>query len=69
MTRAMALCLLVFALEPASACLSAKLDSVHFNAGHLDFGIVPRRGIVWYEHTDRPAGPNGFPPWRKGNAR
>ena len=33
-----------------------KLDTVHFNSCSPDFGTVPRRGIVWYEATDRPIG-------------
>src|SRR5579862_1322760 len=54
------LVLILFALASipgvAWASESERLDSIHFNTAYLDFGIVPRRGVMWYEHTDRPNG-------------
>lgn len=50
----LALLACLFLSATATASDWERLDSIHFNAGELDFGTVPRRGIVWYEPTDRP---------------
>lgn len=39
---------------PATASGWERLDAIHFNTSEIDFGTVPRRGVVYYEPTDRP---------------
>src|SRR5690349_16244643 len=54
--------LLAGLLQPsiATASESERLESIHFNSGQIDFGTIPRRGIVWNEPTDRPLRPGKY---------
>jgi outer membrane protein assembly factor BamD (BamD/ComL family) len=44
-------------VSPVRACISDKIDSVHFHSALPDFGIPPRRAILSWrgEHDDRPS--------------
>ncbi|MCW3055803.1 MAG: hypothetical protein JWN14_4973 [Chthonomonadales bacterium] len=44
-------------VSPVRACISDKIDSVHFHSAPPDFGIPPRRAILSWrgEHDDRPS--------------